>query len=130
MIYRTSAVSPARHSGTKQLFLQLENISIHGCKSQMLVSRGETSTQVSSCHKTKARFSFCLSCRNFITKWNENSLILGYFLYSLRKQPTFGNTTTGFPAKWHLRNEKFHSASDWSCHLENLIQPIRSATQI
>ena len=24
---------------------------------------------------------------------------------SLRKQPTFDNATTGFPTKWHLRNE-------------------------
>ena len=23
----------------------------------------------------------------------------------LRKQPTFGNTTSGFPAKWRLRSE-------------------------
>ena len=25
---------------------------------------------------------------------------------SLRKQPTFRNATTGFPAKWRLRNER------------------------
>ena len=49
------------------------------------------------------------------------------FIYSssLRKQPTFGNATTGFPAKWRLRNERRNSilmtrrypdlasASDW-----------------
>ena len=58
---------------------------------------------------------------------------------SLRKQPTFN---TGFPAKWHLRNERRNSilmtrhypdlgsASDWSCHEGNLIQPIRSPPQI
>ena len=58
------------------------------------------------------------------------------------KQPTFGNANTGFPAKWHLRNERrnsilmtchytdLSSASDWSCHEGNLIQPIRSTTQI
>ena len=62
------------------------------------------------------------------------------FLSSLRKQPTFGNTTTGLPAKWHLRNKHRNSilmminypdlisASDWSCRLGNLIQPIRSTT--
>ena len=47
-----------------------------------------------------------------------------------------------FPAKWHLRNEcrnsilmtrhypDLGSASDWSCRVGNLIQPIRSTTQI
>jgi len=60
----------------------------------------------------------------------------------LRKQPTFGDTTTGFPTKWNLRNEHRNSimmmrhypdlgsASDWSCHMGNLIQPIKSSTQI
>ena len=28
---------------------------------------------------------------------------------SLRKQPTFGDVTTGFPAKWRLRNERRNS---------------------
>ena len=64
------------------------------------------------------------------------------FLSSLRKQPTFGDATTGFPTKWRLRNERRNSilmtrhypdlgsASDWSCRVGNLIQPIRSTTQI
>ena len=63
-------------------------------------------------------------------------------LANLRKQPTFGNATTGFPAKWCERNEGRNSilmmchypdpgsASDWSCRVGNLIQPIRSTTQI
>ena len=49
---------------------------------------------------------------------------------------------TGFPAKWRLRNERRNSklirrhypdlgsASDWSCSVGNLFQPIRSTTQI
>ena len=57
------------------------------------------------------------------------SLLFG----SMRKQPTFGATTTGFPAKWRLRNELRSSimmtrhypdqgsASDWSCRMGNLI---------
>ena len=61
---------------------------------------------------------------------------------SLTKRPTFGDTTTGFPAKWLLRNERRNSilmtrhypnlgtASDWSCRVGNLVQPIRSTTQI
>ena len=28
---------------------------------------------------------------------------------SLRKEPTFGDATTGFPAKWRLRNERRNS---------------------
>jgi len=56
---------------------------------------------------------------------------------SLRKQLTFGDTTTGFPAKQCLRNECRNSllmthhypdlggASDWSCCVGNKIQPNR-----
>ena len=61
---------------------------------------------------------------------------------SLRKKPTFRNTTTGFPSKWWVRNEGRNSllmthhypylggASDKSCCIGNLLQPIRSTTQI
>ena len=63
---------------------------------------------------------------------------------SLRKQPISRDTTTGFPAKWCLGNEHRNSilslmtchypdldtASDWSCRWWNLLQPIRSITQI
>ena len=62
--------------------------------------------------------------------------------FRVRKQPTFRDATTGFPAKWRLRNERRNSilmthhypdlgsASDWSGRVGNLIQPIRSTTQI
>ena len=55
-------------------------------------------------------------------------------LFSPKKQPTFGDATSGFPAKWRLRNERRNSilmmrhypdlgtASDWLCRVENLIQ--------
>ena len=67
---------------------------------------------------------------------------LSYCHRSLGKQPTFGHATTGFPTKWRLRNERRNSilmtrqypdlgsASDWSSHVGNLIQPVRSTTQI
>ena len=53
-----------------------------------------------------------------------------------RKQSTVRDVTTGFPAKWRLRNERrssilmtchypdLGSASDWSCRVGNLVQPI------
>ena len=60
----------------------------------------------------------------------------------VRKQLTFGNATTGFPAKWHLRNERRNSilmtrhyldlgsASDWLNQISHVARPIRSTTQI
>ena len=65
-----------------------------------------------------------------------------YFSWEKGKQPTFGDATSGFLAKSRLRNESRNSilmtrhypdlgrASDWSCRVRNLIQPIRSTTQI
>ena len=63
--------------------------------------------------------------------------------HSLRKQTTFHGATTGFPVKlWCLRNkcrnsilmmhhyQDLCSASDWLCCMTNLLQPIRSTTQI
>ena len=61
---------------------------------------------------------------------------------SLRKQPTFRDATTGFPAKWRLRNERRNSilmtrhypdlgiASDWLNQISHAARPIRSTTQI
>ena len=62
--------------------------------------------------------------------------------YWLRKKPIFCNTPSGSPVKSHLRNEHkspilmmchypdLGSDSDWSCCKGNLLQPIRSTTQI
>ena len=62
---------------------------------------------------------------------------------NLRKQLTFpDDSTTGFPTKWRLRNERRNailmtghysdlgSAFDWSYRVEILLQPIRSTGQI
>ena len=60
----------------------------------------------------------------------------------LRKQPTFGDATTGFPAKWRQRDENRNSilmmhhypdlgsASDWLNQISHVARPIRSTTQI
>ena len=60
--------------------------------------------------------------------------------FSQRKQPTFGDATTGFLAKWRLRNELRNSilmtrhypdmgrASDWLNQISHVAQPIRSTT--
>ena len=61
---------------------------------------------------------------------------------SLRKQPTFGDATTSFPAKWRLRKERRNSIlmtrhyrdlgsdSDWLNQISHPARPIRSTTQI
>ena len=65
---------------------------------------------------------------------------------SMRKQPIFRDTTTGFPLKWRRRKmrrnstlmtclndvllPRSRSASDWSCQVANLLQPISSISQI
>ena len=63
---------------------------------------------------------------------------------SLKKQPTFGNATSGFPAKWCLSNEwqcrnsilmtchypDLGSASDWLNQISHVAWPIKSTTQI
>ena len=55
---------------------------------------------------------------------------------SLRKQPTFGEATTGLPTKWHLRNERrnsipdLSSASDWLNQISHMARPIRSTSHI
>ena len=60
---------------------------------------------------------------------------------SLRKQPTFCDASTDFPANWR-RNERRNSilmtrhypdlvsTSDWSCRVENLLWPIICTYQI
>ena len=60
--------------------------------------------------------------------------------FSLRKQPTFGDATTCFPAKWRLRNEHKNSvlmtrhspdlgsAYDWLNQISHSARPIRSTT--
>ena len=62
-------------------------------------------------------------------------------MFNLRKQPTFSDAITGFPAKWRLGNNwrnsilitsncpDLVSASDWSCREKYLLQPIRTVFQ-
>ena len=42
------------------------------------------------------------------------------WVLSLRKQPTFGKATTGFPAKWRLRNSCRNSIL-MACHYPDLV---------
>ena len=87
--------------------------------------------------------------RIFVVLWRSISL---YFIkqrlchihsgFSLRKKLTFQDTSTGFPAKWHLRNKPKYfilmmhdypdlvRASDWLCHMGTLLQLIRSTTKM
>ena len=70
------------------------------------------------------------------------NLIIGSLLISLRRQVTFGNATTGFPAKWCLRNERRNSilitchypdqgsVSDWFNQISHAARTIRSTTHI
>ena len=63
-------------------------------------------------------------------------------LHSFIQRPTFGDTTTGFPTKWCLRNKRRNSilmtphypdlgsASDWLSQISNVTRPIRCTTQI
>ena len=88
-------------------------------------------------------FSFCFLTEICQSRWELK--IVSFNLHkktSNWKQPIFGDATTGFPAKWRLRNEHRNSilmtrhypdlgsASDWPCRVGNLIQPIRSNTTI
>ena len=86
----------------------------------------------------KPKVKSCMSAKlyNFI---GSMVITLGN---SLRKQPAFCDATTGFPAKWRLRNEGRNSilmtchhsglgsASDWLKKISFAAQPIRSTTQI
>ena len=81
-------------------------------------------------------WSFCLINLQRIARW----------VLALRKQPTFRDTTPGFPTEWCLRNEQRNSDKlithqyranwalgsvyNWLSHKGTLHQSIRSTTQI
>ena len=92
------------------------------------------------------------SMKNFSSPSKSPSLFLLSLLFNLHsctgaklnvasENMSFGDATIGFPTKWRLRNEcrnsilmmrhypDLGSASDWSCRMGNLFQPIRSTTQ-
>ena len=88
---------------------------------------------------------FCIAKEGFSALKKKNSskehFECGIWM-SLRKQPTFGDATTGFPAKWTLRNEyrnsilmtchypDLGSAFDWLNQISHASRPTRSAIQI
>ena len=57
-------------------------------------------------------------------------LRFSYHKLSLRNQPTLRDATTDFPILMTSHYPDLDSVSDWSCHEGNLLQPIRSTTQI
>ena len=65
------------------------------------------------CHFHTRAISRWRKARCFIHTWVEYYLwpnkIGPHCSCSLSKQPTFGDATTGFPAKWRLRNERRNS---------------------
>ena len=88
---------------------------------------------------TELKPELALHCSEYIISPLYNGVILIWC--SLRKQPTFCAASTGFPAKWRLRNERGDSilltryypdlgrVSDRSWRVGNSLQPIRSTTQ-
>ena len=76
----------------------------------------------------------------YIIRYQDSGLMFD----GLRKQPAFCESTTGFPHEmtledvWRnslllnvsLDNPDLGSATDWSCHEGNLLQPIRSTNEI
>ena len=71
----------------------------------------------------------------FKSSWNNYIFQRVFENNSLRKQPTFGDATTVFPAKWRLRNEcrnsilmtrhypDLGSASDWLNQISHEARP-------
>ena len=93
---------------------------------------------------------YCSLCSLYVPRRSEHNIIFirnleiagNKLRVSLRKQPTFGDATTGFPVKWRLRSERRNSilmrrhyldlgsASDWLNQISYAALPIRSTTQI
>ena len=78
---------------------------------------------------------------NLAMKYQCLTVTLTLTLVAWEKQPTFGDVTTGFPTKWHLRNERRNSiwithrypdlgsSSDWLNQISHAAWPIRCTTQ-
>ena len=87
---------------------------------------------------TELKPELALHCSEYISPLYNHVILIWC---SLTKQPTFYAASTGFPAKWRLRNERrdsvlltryypdLGSVSDRSWRVRNLPQPIRSTTQ-
>ena len=94
---------------------------------------------------------FTLETDNPFSKSGMRSVCMGIYnganissylwINSLRKLPTFGDATTGFPTKWRLRNERRNSilmtrhfpdlgsASDWLSKISHAARPFRSTAR-
>ena len=98
----------------------------------MLVCRGETSTQVSLCYRLRLGIRCAFPAGILLRSEMKVQPDLRLLSVEPEKTADIWRHYHWFPRQMisEKRVQKFHSASDWSCHLENLIQPIRSATQI
>ena len=87
-------------------------------------------------HVLSCSYRYEFSTQKGRIQWNP------YVCCCLRKQPTFGVATTGFPTKWRLRNERRNSilmtrhypdlgsAFDWLKQISHAARPIRSTAQM
>ena len=86
--------------------------------------------------KIKQMVTRSMPWKTVSSRWRAKAKGAGEVCSSLRKQLTFGDTSTGFPIEWRLINKRRNSilmtchypdlgsAFDWSCRMRNLIQLI------
>ena len=116
---QASAVSPTLRRRTWPRSLSVEELDLN-------------STRLSSLKRNTKQ-------HNYIGRVNCS---VNKLIPSLRKQPTFGDATTGFSAKWRLRNERRNSmlmtchcpdlgsASGWLNQISHAARQIRCSTHI
>ena len=105
---------------------------------------------IGKCHLSALHLPLCFVLLDESVLFKRNvkfwssiwELFPGACLFRLRKQPTFGDATIGFPAKLCLRNERRNSilmthhypdltsACDWLNQISHATRPIKSITQI
>ena len=126
--------------GMSEVFTSIPGKYNNGFETVFELARKRLSSQLKGrYYKTSSDLFSSFYCLYLISVCARDFFLRGF---SLRKQPTFGDATACFHAKWLLRNEGRNSivmtrhypglgsAFDWSSRVGNLIQPIRGPTQI